>query len=73
MSAFGSLWHEDLRGLIRDHWLILSAARGALESAQRSTLHTQGMVLADTMALIEQIAEHERKEHQLAQRPKSHS
>jgi hypothetical protein len=68
MGAFGSAWHDDLRELIRDHCLILSAARGTLERARTSTPHTQHTLRADVLALVEQLYEHEQKEHALARR-----
>lgn len=68
MGAFGSRWHEDLRGLIRDHCLILSEARGILERARKTTPAARCDLQNDVNALVEQLSEHERKEHRLAER-----
>ena len=73
MGAFGSCWHEDLRELIRDHCLILSEARGVLERARKSTPETQDALRANVIALVEQLSEHERKEHRLAERLQSNA
>lgn len=68
MGAFGSRWHEDLRGLIQDHCHILSEARAILERARKSTPAERNELQVDVNALIERLAEHERKEHRLAER-----
>jgi len=72
MGAFGSRWHENLRELIRDH-CILSEARSVLERARKSTSETQDALRAAVTALVDQLFEHERKEHELAERLQSNT
>lgn len=66
MGAFGSRWHGDLRELIQDHCLILSEARAILERARDAAPAARSELQSDVISLIEQLSEHERKEHRLA-------
>ena len=71
MGALGSRWHDDLRGLIQDHCLILSESRALLEHARKASPAARKDLQADVNALVEQLLKHERKEHRLAKRLQS--
>lgn len=71
MGAFGSRWHADLRGLILEHCMILSETRGLLDRARECAPAERHELQPEVIALIQQISNHEVKEHELASRLKS--
>lgn len=68
MGAYGVEHHEDIKVLVREHCLILSAVRSLLERARLAEPGAEGPLLVEAGELVEQIEGHERREHALAEK-----
>jgi hypothetical protein len=66
MGAYGSHYHEDLKVLVNDHCVILSAVRGVLEHAQAANAHDEPALLAEVAEVLDRLLDHEQREHALA-------
>ena len=68
MGARGSQYHDDLEVLIEDHCRILSSVRGLLERTRMAEAANQPALLEDLSRVLEELADHEHREHALADR-----
>ena len=66
LGAYGSKYDEDLRVLVREHCLILSAVRGLLERTRSAQEEQSSEILGELSGVVESLYEHEHKEHDLA-------
>ena len=66
MGAYGSHHHEDLKVLVNDHCVILSAVRGVLEHARAANAHDEPALLAEVGEVLARLLDHEQREHALA-------
>jgi hypothetical protein len=66
MGAYGSRYHEELKILVRDHCVILSAVRGLLERARNAGRPDDLALLAEVAGILRHLHDHERREHALA-------
>jgi hypothetical protein len=66
MGAYGSVHHGELRVLIKDHCVILSAVRGLLEKARMTGAGTSVELREGVAGVVAQLEEHEHREHSLA-------
>ena len=68
MGAHGSHHHGVLESLIEDHCRILSSVRGLLERVRMADAADAPALLAEVDRVIEQLDDHEHREHALAER-----
>jgi hypothetical protein len=66
MGAYGSHCHEELKILVRDHCMILSAVRGLLERSRIIDTQTDPAVLVEVAEVLTLLHDHEQREHALA-------
>ncbi|MEE8285389.1 MAG: hypothetical protein V3V86_04165 [Gammaproteobacteria bacterium] len=66
MGAYGSRYHDELKVLVRDHCVILSAVRGLLEHTRTADRHDEPALLAEMAEVLAHLHDHERREHALA-------
>jgi hypothetical protein len=66
MGAYGSSYHDDLKVLVRDHCIILSAVRGLLERTRGADRRDEPALLAEVSEVLSHLHDHERREHALA-------
>lgn len=66
MGAYGSRYHDELKVLVNDHCVILSAVRGLLERTRSTQSYDEVAVLADVAEVLAQLHDHEHREHALA-------
>ncbi len=68
MGAYGSRYHDELKVLVRDHCVILSAVRALLEHTRIAERTDEPALLAEVAEVLNHLHEHERREHALADR-----
>ena len=66
MGINGAAYHDDLKVLVEDHCVILSAVSVLLERARVSTGQTRADIFTQRDKVIAAIREHEKREHALA-------
>ena len=66
MGAYGSDYHDELKILVRDHCVILSAVRGLLERTRAADRQDEPTLLAELAEVLADLHDHERREHALA-------
>ena len=66
MGAYGSHCHEDLKILVSDHCVILSAVRAVLEHARSANADDEPALLAEVAEVLDHLHDHEHREHALA-------
>jgi iron-sulfur cluster repair protein YtfE (RIC family) len=66
MGAYGSPYHEELKILVRDHCVILSAVRALLERTRGANPPDDAALLAGVAEVLTQLSDHEDREHALA-------
>jgi hypothetical protein len=66
MGAHGSRYHDELKVLVRDHCVILSAVRGLLERTRIADAQGEPALLIDVAEVLTQLHDHEHREHALA-------
>jgi len=66
MGAYGSDYHDELKILVRDHCVILSAVRGLLERTRAADRRDEPALLAEVAEVLAHLHGHERREHALA-------
>lgn len=66
MGAYGSRYHDELKVLVRDHCVILSAVRALLEHTRIAEQSDEPALLAEVAEVLSHLHEHERREHALA-------
>ncbi len=66
MGAYGSRYHDELKVLVRDHCVILSAVRGLLEHTRIAERTDEPALLAEVAGVLADLHDHERREHALA-------
>jgi hypothetical protein len=66
MGAYGSRHHDDLKILVRDHCVILSAVRSLLERARVTDPRNEQALLTEVAQVLTDLHDHERREHALA-------
>ncbi len=71
LGAYGPQHHEDLKVLIREHCLVLSAARALVEQARGANAEAAARLDDDVAALLAMLREHEVKEHRLVEKLKA--
>ena len=68
MGAYGTGHHEELKILVREHCVILSAARGLLDSALVAGAQDESAVLKEAAKVLADLCDHEQREYALAQK-----
>lgn len=68
LGAYGSKHDDDLRVLVKEHCLILSAVRGLLERARSAQEEESSGILREVNEVVESLYEHEHKEHELVEK-----
>lgn len=68
MGAYGSDHHEELKILVQEHCVILSAVRGLLERARIAGGRDEPAVLHDVTEVLARLRDHEYREHALAEK-----
>ncbi len=68
MGISGTSHHDDLKELVEDHCVILSAVTGLLERARVSNNQTRADIFSQRDEVIAAIRDHEKREHALADR-----
>ena len=68
MGAYGSHHHEELKILVREHCVILSAARGVLDRALVAGAQDEPAVLKEVDEVLGHLCDHERREYALAEK-----
>jgi len=66
MGAHGSRYHDELKILVQDHCIILSAVRGLLERARVAGRDDEPALLDDLTGVLTHLHDHEHREHALA-------
>ena len=66
MGARGSQYHHDLEVLVEDHCRILSSVRGLLERTRMADADDQPALLEELHRVLEELVDHEHREHALA-------
>ncbi len=66
MGAHGSRYHDELKILVQDHCIILSAVRGLLERTRVADRDDEPALLDDLAGVLTQLHDHEHREHALA-------
>jgi hypothetical protein len=66
MGAYGSRYHDELKVLVRDHCVILSAVRALLEHTRIAEQSDESALLAEVAEVLAHLHDHERREHALA-------
>ena len=66
MGAYGSDYHEELKILVREHCVILSAMRGLLDHAIVAGADDETAVLNEMDGVLAHLRDHERREYALA-------
>lgn len=66
MGAYGTHYHEELKVLVREHCVILSAARGVLDRALVAGAEDESGVLKEVEEVLAQLCDHEHREYVLA-------
>ena len=66
MGTYGSRHHEELKILVRDHCVILSAVRGLLDRALVAGAQDEPVVLNEVDQVLTLLGDHERREYALA-------
>ena len=65
MGAYGSHHHEELKTLVREHCVILSAARGVLDQARIAGAQDESAVLKEVDEVLAHLCDHEHREYTL--------
>lgn len=68
MGAYGTRHHEELKVLVREHCVILSAARGLLDSALIAGAEEEPAVLKEVDKVLADLCDHEHREYTLAEK-----
>jgi hypothetical protein len=68
MGAYGSSYHDDLKILVRDHCVILSAVRSLLERTRIADPQAEAALLIEVTQVLTDLHDHERREHALAEK-----
>lgn len=68
LGAYGSAHHEQLRVLVNEHCVILSALRGVLERARLANETQAAAILDDVASVVRNLHQHEHREHELAEK-----
>lgn len=71
MGAYGPEHADDLKALVREHCIILSNARGLLVRSHVVQGPDEAQLLEDVRAMIEQLRDHEHREHRLVEKLKA--
>ena len=66
MGAHGSRYHDELKILVEDHCIILSAVRGLLERTRAANRNDESALLDDLASVLTHLHDHEHREHALA-------
>ncbi len=66
MGAYGSRYHDELKILVRDHCVILSAVRGLLERTRIADRQDEPALLDEVAEVLAHLRDHEHREHALA-------
>lgn len=66
MGAYGSRHHDELKTLVQDHCLILSAVRGLLEQLRAAARRDEPALLSALADVLAHLHDHEHREHTLA-------
>ena len=66
MGAHGSRYHDELKILVQDHCIILSAVRGLLERTRVAGRDDEPALLDDLAGVLTHLHDHEHREHALA-------
>lgn len=66
MGAYGSRYHDELKILVRDHCVILSAVRGLVERARGAERLDEPALLGEVAEVLTRLRDHEHREHALA-------
>ena len=66
MGAHGSRYHDELKVLVQDHCVILSAVRGLLERTRIADPNDETALLVELAEVLTHLHDHERREHALA-------
>jgi hypothetical protein len=66
MGAHGSLYHEELKILVQDHCIILSAVRALLERSRVAVRNDEAALLDNLAEVLNHLRDHEQREHALA-------
>jgi hypothetical protein len=66
MGAFGPEYHDDLRHLVKEHCTMLSAVGALIERTRHSEHGDEAALLQDMHTVLQQLGEHEKREHELA-------
>ncbi len=67
-APMGAKYRDDLRVLVNEHCWILSSVRGVLERARLANEDNAEDILRDLASIVQSLHEHERKEHQVAEK-----
>ena len=65
MGAYGTHCHEELKVLVREHCVILSASRGVLDRALVAGAEDEPGVLKEVEKVLAHLCDHERREYVL--------
>jgi hypothetical protein len=68
LGAYGPAHHEELRVLVNEHCVILSALRGVLERARLANETQAAVILDDVASVVRSLHQHEHREHELAEK-----
>ena len=68
MGAYGSHHHEELKILVREHCVILSAVRGLLDHTLVAGSQDEPGMLSEVAEVVAQLRDHEQREHALAEK-----
>jgi len=68
LGAYGSHHQAELQVLVREHCTILSSVRALLEHTRAATPERTPELLEGVARILEQLADHERREHALARK-----
>ena len=66
MGAYGSRYHDELKVLVQDHCVILSAVRGLLERTRIADPNNETALLDELAQVLSHLRDHEHREHALA-------
>jgi len=68
LGAYGSQHHEELKTLVREHCVILSAVRGVLDRTLVAGDQDDPAVLNEVDEVLAHLCDHERREYALAEK-----
>ena len=66
MGAYGFRYHDDLKILVRDHCVLLSAVRSLLERTRITDPEDEAALLTEVAQVLTDLHDHEHREHALA-------